>query len=148
MKTKLSLIVSVALINVLLCAVSLAQDKKVPEVETFPALPKSYSKEAPKTGLGASTSNVVLISPRGAFGLAFSSTTETGAVFEYANKGFVTKLKYLGIQDDFLYFAVQGWQVVVAIRNHATGGTHDVYFFVNGGSTPIFFVKGLAFPPA
>lgn len=62
-----------------------------------------------------------------------------------AGQGYDATLKYLGYQNGFLYFKVTGWQIIVAIRNEAIGGKFDVYFFINGSTTPIFFDRGPAY---
>jgi len=126
-----------------------AEDKKVPEAEKPPSLPKEYSKEAPTSGLAksAASATVIVICPRGGFALAISAAEKTGTVFEYGGKGFDSKLTYLGAQAGFLYYSVQGWQIIMAIRNEAVGGKHDMWFFVNGSSTPLRYSDGIAYPP-
>lgn len=123
-----------------------AEDKKVPEADALPAAPKDFAKEVPKTGLAAAGANPVFVTPRGAFGIPFASGAKGSAAFEWAGKGYDSRQTYLGFQNNFHYWKVDDWQVVVAIRNTATGGKFDTYLFVNGGSNPIFYSQGAPFP--
>jgi hypothetical protein len=126
---------------------SVRAQEKVREQEQGPSLPKSYSTDKLDKGLGASNAaKVALVTPRGSFALTFVTTNKTCAVFEWANEAYDTTVTYRGYQSGFLYYQVQGWQIIIAIRNQAIDGTHDVYFFINGSSSSIFYARGIAYP--
>lgn len=138
MKTKLGTWIALAVMGAATCGSAPAQDKKrVPDdPKAAPSLPKTYSKEKSTGGLLARAAQVVVVSDRGAFGL--SAQSETGAVFEWGEKGYDTRLRHLGSQGGFLYFEVTQWQVIVAIRDTSP---FDIWFFLNGQSDPVRFAS-------
>ena len=137
MMNKLSTFVLLSLVCAILGGSSLAQEKKrVPVPKRAPSLPNTYSKGKPTTGLFAHAAQIVLITDRGAFGL--SAVDETGATFEWEQKGYDTKVSRLGSQDEFEFFEVKDRQIIVAVRFQTP---FDVYFFINGSSEPIQFVS-------
>jgi len=143
--------VSVMVLALVFCGNSLSQDqgKKVPAPQAAPPLPGSYSREVPKTGLAAKATRWALIA-RGGFAISFSTADRTNAVFELGGRGFEVKLAYLGTSSDsaWLYYQVEGWQLIFAIANHASSGKHAMWYFANGGTTPAKYADALAYPPA
>jgi hypothetical protein len=119
-----------------------AEEAKAPGV-----LGKDYKEAKPdlsKTGVFATANEVVvMITAGGGFGLAYDGSAN-GAVFEYQQKGYDTKLKYLTFQGGFLYFQVTEWQIIVAVRDSSP---FDVWFFINGGPTPVKYANSASFYP-
>jgi len=150
-----------ALLAACVVAVGSAADDKVPakaddtrkpvpaaeEAKAPAALDKDYKEAKPvpsKTGAFATANEVVvMVTARGCFGLAYDGSAN-GAVFEYQGKGYDTKVKYLTFQNGFLYFQVTDWQITVAVRDSSP---FDVWFFVNGGSTPVEYTPSASFYP-
>lgn len=124
-----------------------AQEKKpVPEggAKAPAALAKDYAKAMPaKVGPLATANEFVMITARGSFGLSFDTLTNS-TVFEYTQKGFDSKTKFLTAQSGFIYFDITDWQIVVAVRETSP---YDVYLFVNGGPTPIPYTASSVFYP-